>query len=62
MERTIYKIDFPNNLKVARRKTSGEAISKELQKDIYEIEQLSNNQNTVLDELIKTSIPIGIEK
>lgn len=62
MTSRIFSKDFPNNLKIARRRTNGEQLVIEIQKMLNELNKSENNQNPYLKSILEKSTLIGNEK
>lgn len=60
MSTNIYPKDFPNNLKIARRRTN-EPVIKEAKRSVNTIEKTSDEVDSRLQQIIDQSIRIGVE-
>lgn len=62
MHNKVYYRGFPNNLKIARRKTNNELIIIESQKTLKELTENKTQQNPYLAKILQNSITIGNER
>lgn len=60
MSNSIYPKNFPNNLKIARRKTH-EIVIRDAKRSINTIQQSGDEIDPRLQEIIDKSIKIGVE-
>ena len=60
MSNSIYPKNFPNNLKIARRKTH-ELVIRDAKRSINTIQQSGDEIDSRLQEIIDKSIKIGVE-
>lgn len=60
MSNSIYPKNFPNNLKIARRKTH-ELVIRDAKRSINTIQQSGDEIDPRLQEIIDKSIKIGVE-
>lgn len=59
MSVNLFNYNFPNNLKIARRKVNNDSMIIKINTDLQKIEKVKNNQNKYLKRYLESSIRIG---
>ncbi|MBR2891158.1 MAG: hypothetical protein IKC22_02115 [Bacilli bacterium] len=59
MNVNLFNYNFPNNLKIARRKVNNDYMIIKINTDLQKIEKVKNNQNKYLKRYLESSIRIG---
>ena len=59
MNVNLFNYNFPNNLKIARRKVNNDSMIIKINTDLQKIEKVKNNQNKYLKRYLESSIRIG---
>ena len=59
MNVNLFNYNFPNNLKIARRKVNNDSMIIKINTDLQKIEKVKNNQNKYLKRYLESSLRIG---